>query len=67
VVGQHQHHRLGVYAKEVTSLKQEIERLGLKHGTLRQELRALESRIHDKEHELLTIYHRSCKCDQELL
>jgi hypothetical protein len=37
------------------------------HGALRQQLRALESRIDDKDQELLTIYHRSTDCDQQLL
>jgi hypothetical protein len=37
------------------------------HGALRQQLRALESHIHDKDHELLTIYRRSIERDQELL
>jgi hypothetical protein len=34
---------------------------------MHQELRALKSRIHDKDQELLTVYQRSSKCDQELL
>jgi hypothetical protein len=34
---------------------------------LHQQLRALESGVSDKDQELLTIYHRSIKCDQELL
>jgi hypothetical protein len=34
---------------------------------LHQQLRALESRVHDKDQELLTIYHHSTERDQELL
>jgi hypothetical protein len=37
------------------------------HGALPQQLRALESRIRDKDQELLTIYHHSTKHYQELL
>jgi hypothetical protein len=41
--------------------------LGLEHGTLCQQLRALESRIRDKDQELLTIYRHSTEHHQELL
>jgi hypothetical protein len=37
------------------------------HGTLRQQLRTLESCIRDKDQELLTVYRHSTKHDQELL
>jgi hypothetical protein len=37
------------------------------HGTLRQQLRTLESRIRDKDQELLTVYRHSTKHDHELL
>jgi hypothetical protein len=55
------------FAWEVKSLKLEIEHMGLEHVTLLQEIRALESRIRNKDQELLTIYHRSSEHDQELL
>jgi hypothetical protein len=38
-----------------------------KHCALCQQLRDLESHLHDKDQELLTIYHRSTECNQELL
>jgi cell division protein FtsB len=65
VVGQH--HCLDTYAREVKSLKQEIERMGQEHGAMHQQLRVLESRVRDKDQELLTIYHRSSEHGQELL
>jgi hypothetical protein len=37
------------------------------HSALRQQLRALESRIRDKDQELLTIYCRSTEHNQGLL
>jgi hypothetical protein len=37
------------------------------HGALHQQLRALESRVRDKDQKLLTVYRRSTERDQELL
>jgi hypothetical protein len=37
------------------------------HGALCQQLTALESHVHDKDQELLTVYHCSNKRDQGLL
>jgi hypothetical protein len=37
------------------------------HGALRQQLRALESRVNDKDQECLTIYRCSTERNQELL
>jgi hypothetical protein len=62
-----QRRRLGTYAREVKSLEQEIGRMAQEHGALRQQLRAPESRVHEKDQDLLTIYHRSTERDQELL
>jgi hypothetical protein len=55
------------YAREVNSLKQEIRLMAEGHGSLPQQLRALESRIHDKYQELLTFYRRSIEHDHKLL
>jgi hypothetical protein len=55
------------YAREVNSLKQEIGLMAEGHGSLPQQLRALESRIHDKYQELLTFYRRSIERDHKLL
>jgi septal ring factor EnvC (AmiA/AmiB activator) len=61
-----QHRCLSTYVREVKSLEQEIRRMAHEHGALRQQLRALESRIRDKDQEILTIYSRSTERDQEL-
>jgi septal ring factor EnvC (AmiA/AmiB activator) len=61
-----QHRCLSTYVREVKSLEQEIRRMAHEHGALRQQLRALESRIRDKDQEILTIYRRSTERDQEL-
>jgi hypothetical protein len=41
--------------------------MGQEHGALHQQLRALESHIHNKDKELLTFSRRSTERDQELL
>jgi septal ring factor EnvC (AmiA/AmiB activator) len=58
---------LGSYAKEIKSLNQKISRMAQQHGTVRQQVRDLESCLRDKDKELLTIYRQSTKRDQELL
>jgi hypothetical protein len=40
--------------------------MGQEHGALCQQLRALESHLHNKDQEQLTIYCRSTESDQEL-
>jgi hypothetical protein len=55
------------YAKEVKGLTQEISCMAQVVGVVRQQVRDLESRLHDKEEALLSSLHHSSECDQELL
>jgi chromosome segregation ATPase len=59
--------RLGRYAKEATDLNQEISRMAQENGVVHQQVRDLESRLHNKDEALLNSYRRSSKHDQELL
>jgi hypothetical protein len=49
------------------SLTQEISHMAQENGAVHQQVRDLESRLHDKDQELLTSYHRSYEHNQELL
>jgi hypothetical protein len=59
--------RLVGYAKEVKNLTQEMSRMAQENGTVQQQVRDLEGRLHDKEEALLSSLHRSSERDQELL
>jgi hypothetical protein len=59
--------RLVSYAKEVNDLTQEISRKAQEVGTIHQQVRDLESLLHDKEEALLSSLRRSSERDQELL
>jgi hypothetical protein len=59
--------RLVDYAKEVQGLIQEITCMAQENGVVRQQVRDLESRLHDKEEELLSSLCRSSEREQELL
>jgi hypothetical protein len=59
-------HLIG-YAKEVKNLTQEISRMAQENGVMRQQVRDLESHLHDKEEALLSSLHHSSERDQELL
>jgi hypothetical protein len=62
-----QRRRLGRYVEEVKSLHQETSCMAQEHGAMCQQVRDLESRLHDKDKELLTIYRHSTERDQELV
>jgi hypothetical protein len=72
---QHDTHRIIVeqrcclvgYAKEVKNLTQEISRTAQENGVVCQQVRDLESHLHDKEEALLSSLRRSSERDQELL
>jgi hypothetical protein len=53
--------------KEVKGLTQEISCKAQEVGVVRQQVRDLESRLHDKEEALLSSLRRSSEHDQELL
>jgi chromosome segregation ATPase len=55
------------YAKEVENLTQEISRMAQENGVMRQQIRDLESRLHDKDEALLSSLRHSSEHDQELL
>jgi hypothetical protein len=55
------------YAKEVKDLTQEISRKAQENGIVRQQVRDLESHLHDKEEALLSSLCHSSEHDQELL
>jgi hypothetical protein len=55
------------YAKEVKGLTKEISRKAQEVGVVRQQVRDLESSLHDKEEILLSSLHHSSERDQELL
>jgi hypothetical protein len=59
--------RLVAYVKEVENLTQEISHIAQKNGVVRQKVRDLESRLHDKDETLLSSLCHSSECDQELL
>jgi chromosome segregation ATPase len=59
--------RLVGYAKEVKGLTQEISCKAQEVGVVRQQVRDLESHLHNKEEALLSSFRRSSKSDQELL
>jgi hypothetical protein len=59
--------RLVGYAKEVKDLTQEISHKAQEVGVVRQQVKNLESHLHDKEEALLSSLRRSSKRDQELL
>jgi hypothetical protein len=59
--------RLGGYAKEVENLTQEISCMAQENGDMCQQVRDLESRLHDKDEALLSSLCHSSKHDQELL
>jgi chromosome segregation ATPase len=51
----------------IKGLTQEISCKAQEVGVVRQQVRDLESRLHDKEEALLSSFRRSSKSDQELL
>jgi chromosome segregation ATPase len=55
------------YAKEVENLTQEISRMAHENGVVHQQIRDLESRLHDKDEALLSNLRHSSEHDQELL
>jgi chromosome segregation ATPase len=62
-----QQYRLVGYAKEVKGLTLEISRKAQEVGAVRQQVRDLESHLHDKEEALLSCLCCSSERDQELL
>jgi hypothetical protein len=55
------------YAEEVKDVTQEISHKAQENGAMHQQVRDLESHLHDKEEALLSSLCRSSECDQELL
>jgi hypothetical protein len=66
IIVEQQYHLVG-YAKEVKDLTQEISRKAQEVGVVHQQVRDLESHLHDKEEALLSSLCHSSKRNQELL
>jgi hypothetical protein len=66
IIAEQRCHLIG-YAKVVKDLTQEISRKAQEVGVMRQQVKDLESCLHDKEEALLSSLHHSSERDQELL